>query len=513
MTRYLPIIDDPVDDDQKAILEALLWHVTNEDDHGPITTWPTWDHVKFLLRQQGIPGQRVDGAAAAFPQLARHRFPYSLIWRSEPGASQPHIQPRETVGLTMAGLMRVDSALASRLATMIAGYASQEESLPPNPTGVREARVELNGDLERWVLPPERRSAGRKPMNVRSAAELLMHEYHPLATETGFQWIYEVVLGGDRLTSFLGISTPEEYIRALVPPETAEESDPSPAGQGGNLPQTVPKTDERSTAVESATAHPPRVFIGSSVEALPAAEALQRLLQYGHEVTLWGQGVFAPGQFNLEALIEATEENDFAIFVVSADDTTVSRDEIKQATRDNVIFELGLFIGALGRKQCFMVYDESRKPALPSDLGGVVPVPYRLHRSGKLDSSMGAAASTIKVRINRIWSARSTSNPEAQSEATRPFDGASGDPLEALHSEIQCICENAAAQGWRTRNTDTTLRVWNRKRERFSFELGEPVETRERLRGFVNKLRASGLRVNRRVRVPVAQAPVVRSSQ
>lgn len=97
---------------------------------------------------------------------------------------------------------------------------------------------------------------------------------------------------------------------------------------------------------------------------------------------------------------------------------------------------------------------------------------------------------------------------------TRPFDGASTDhPLEALHSDIRCICDNAAAQGWKTRSTDTTLRVWNRKGKKFrTFELGEPVETRIRLRGFVNELRAAGLRVNRRVRVPADQAPVVRSN-
>lgn len=413
MTRYFPIIDDPVDGDQTAILDALLRHVTDEVDHGPITTWPSWDHVKFTLQRQGVPGQRVDRAAADLPQLARHRFPYSLIWRSEPGAS-PHIQPRETVGLTIAGLRRVDHALADRFATLIGQFAAQEESLPPNPTGVREGRVQLNGDLERLVLPVESPSAGRVAMNVRSAAEILMHEFQPLATDTTSQWIYDVVLGGDRFASFLGISTAEEYIRALVPSETVEEPGTVPAGPGHSVSQTVPLTDERSIALKSTEAHLPRVFIGSSVEALPAAKALQRNLNYGHEVTLWGQGVFAPGQFNLEALITATGQNDFAIFLVNADDTTVTRDVTKQATRDNVIFELGLFIGALGREQCFMVFDQDRKPELPSDLGGVVPVPYRVHRSGNLDSSMGAAASSIESRISTIWAARSTANPPAQ---------------------------------------------------------------------------------------------------
>jgi predicted nucleotide-binding protein len=46
---------------------------------------------------------------------------------------------------------------------------------------------------------------------------------------------------------------------------------------------------------------------------------------------------------------------DFAILVLTPDDLTQSRGKQQPSPRDNVVFELGLFIGALGRDRVFMV--------------------------------------------------------------------------------------------------------------------------------------------------------------
>ena len=213
MNASLPILDAPLTDDQIKLLETMLWHVTSEANHGEITTWSTWDYITGLLDQQHIDVRRADRAVADLPILERARYPYSLVWRSGAGASA-HIQPTETVGLTIAGLYRVDQHTADRLAQLLAMYAEQEASLPPDPYGVRQANERFNDTIPRYLDSPRR--AGRVPINIRTAAELLMHEYTPLASETGFQRIYDVPLGGARLAHLRGVEDAPGYMRAIA---------------------------------------------------------------------------------------------------------------------------------------------------------------------------------------------------------------------------------------------------------------------------------------------------------
>ena len=89
----------------------------------------------------------------------------------------------------------------------------------------------------------------------------------------------------------------------------------------------------------------PTVFIGSSSEGLDIAEAVQALLDNDCEVTVWTQGVFLLGLSNLENLTRKLGQYDFAVLVLTPDDLVKSRGVEQAAGRDNVIFELGLFMG------------------------------------------------------------------------------------------------------------------------------------------------------------------------
>src|SRR5437899_9214507 len=90
----------------------------------------------------------------------------------------------------------------------------------------------------------------------------------------------------------------------------------------------------------------PLVFIGSSAEGLAIAKAIQLNLDRACEVVIWSQGVFGLSEGTLETLVNKAEEFDFAILVVTPDDMTQSRGKNEQSPRDNVLIELGLFLGA-----------------------------------------------------------------------------------------------------------------------------------------------------------------------
>jgi hypothetical protein len=144
----------------------------------------------------------------------------------------------------------------------------------------------------------------------------------------------------------------------------------------------------------------PRIFIGSSSEASPIAGAINAYFDRIGKARLWSQGVFGLGRGNLENLIAAAESMDFAILVLTADDTVHSRGVDQSSPRDNVLFELGLFMGKLGRDRTFIAADRSKPPKIPSDLAGIMYVDFEPDKDN-IRASVAAACFDIEQEIMR----------------------------------------------------------------------------------------------------------------
>ncbi len=126
----------------------------------------------------------------------------------------------------------------------------------------------------------------------------------------------------------------------------------------------------------------PKLFVGSSTEGLKTAYAIQENLEHDALCTVWTQGIFQLSGNALDNLLEAAGEYDFAVFVFQPDDISQIRDETVNTVRDNVVFELGLFIGGLGKERVFFLVPKGSEEAhLPTDLIGVEPGHY-VPRSG-----------------------------------------------------------------------------------------------------------------------------------
>jgi Predicted nucleotide-binding protein containing TIR-like domain len=125
-----------------------------------------------------------------------------------------------------------------------------------------------------------------------------------------------------------------------------------------------------------------RFFLSSSSEQLQIAKALEaNLSQEGFEPTLWSREAHRASEYNLEALLREASSSDFAVFVFAPDDQVTIRGGSFSVVRDNVLFELGLFIAALGRNRCFIVRGAEQPMRLPSDLDGLTMVKYDHQRS------------------------------------------------------------------------------------------------------------------------------------
>jgi hypothetical protein len=141
----------------------------------------------------------------------------------------------------------------------------------------------------------------------------------------------------------------------------------------------------------------PKVFVASSVEGLDVAYPMQVNLQHDADITVWSQGVFSLSITPLDSITEALNSSDFGIFVFSPDDETKMRGTVSDTVRDNVLFELGLFIGKLGKRRCFIVMPDNIDLHIPTDLVGVTPAKYSGSRDkSEIAASLGPACHEIR---------------------------------------------------------------------------------------------------------------------
>jgi hypothetical protein len=172
-----------------------------------------------------------------------------------------------------------------------------------------------------------------------------------------------------------------------------------------------------------------RVFIASSRESVPVAYAIQQNLELEAEVTVWDQNTFRLNGYALEELVKRLDEFDCAVFVCTPTDKSQIREQQVDVARDNVIFELGLFIGRQGRDRCFVVQPHGVDLHLPSDFAGIVTARYEPNRTDRnMRAALGPACNQILEQIR---------------ELPLPEDGA-GKTAKVRNIAVVCYRRNAA---------------------------------------------------------------------
>jgi hypothetical protein len=156
----------------------------------------------------------------------------------------------------------------------------------------------------------------------------------------------------------------------------------------------------------------PTLFVGSSTEGLEFARAVRARLYSDAEIQLWDEGFVLPGDTIVETLLLALPRFDFAILVLTPDDLLLSREKEIYGPRDNVVFELGLFMGRLGRHRTFLVHQTNTDVKIPSDLKGITLAGYEWSGSKKnYQQAVGPACDKIRNRIQELGAVDRTPHP------------------------------------------------------------------------------------------------------
>lgn len=159
-----------------------------------------------------------------------------------------------------------------------------------------------------------------------------------------------------------------------------------------------------------------RIFIGSSLESSPVLDIIASRLRANKRfnVTTWTKLDAEPGSDFLDVLITASSTFDAAVLVFAPDDLVISRGREQKGPRDNVIFELGLFMGNLGRKRALIVGPNEWETDLKimSDIGHLGRTRYKPPQYGRsmkreqkqklLEGALKPACDTLESHLEQL---------------------------------------------------------------------------------------------------------------
>jgi predicted nucleotide-binding protein len=192
----------------------------------------------------------------------------------------------------------------------------------------------------------------------------------------------------------------EDGIVFRVPEETFSPIVASHAEMGLRIARELGRRLEQRNALIRPAHDKIRVFVISSAEALPIARELETAFAHDPFLTVvWSSGVFRVTNYTLESLENELEKSDFAVAVAHPDDQTHVRDEDWPTPRDNVIFELGFFMGRLGRQRAILMEPRGSRLKLPSDLAGITTIKYKFEKSLDATAMVAPACNELRKHI------------------------------------------------------------------------------------------------------------------
>ncbi|HEY1863265.1 MAG TPA: TIR domain-containing protein [Roseiarcus sp.] len=98
----------------------------------------------------------------------------------------------------------------------------------------------------------------------------------------------------------------------------------------------------------------------------------------------------------------AIDDSDFAIAIAHADDSPTNRGKAWPRPRDNIIFELGLFMGRLGRSRAILMEPRAEKVRLPSDFAGVTTITYGFEKGADVATYLAPACNQLREHISTL---------------------------------------------------------------------------------------------------------------
>ena len=154
------------------------------------------------------------------------------------------------------------------------------------------------------------------------------------------------------------------------------------------------RVEQRNT-VAGATSEKIRLFVMTSKAASEAAAALEKACAGQFSIVTWKDGGLRGANYPIASLEHALDQSDVAIAIAEP-----SVDG--QHGRDNIIFELGFFMGRLGRHRTFLLEPRAEKMELPPELAGVNTLTWPHRAEGNLTEALAPVCAKLSRLIKEL---------------------------------------------------------------------------------------------------------------
>ena len=152
------------------------------------------------------------------------------------------------------------------------------------------------------------------------------------------------------------------------------------------LAHRVHQRNQASTAVNEKT----RVLIVAPQEAGEIARTIGAAFANDpFEIVIWKEGVFHGSRYAIETLEGELDRADVAVAVAGAN---------AASSHEHIIFELGFFLGRLGRHRTFLIEARDEEMELPKELAGINTITYSLHIGDGKDLAHALAPACNRLR-------------------------------------------------------------------------------------------------------------------
>lgn len=111
------------------------------------------------------------------------------------------------------------------------------------------------------------------------------------------------------------------------------------------------------------------------------------------------------GRNVLQKLQDESSDVSFAVVLLSGDDTCIDKNNpsnIKTRARQNVILELGYFIGVLGNKNVLTLFNPENNFEMPTDYAGILYTEYDFAGNWRFKLAKELKESGLNIDVNKL---------------------------------------------------------------------------------------------------------------